>query len=75
MQTWNMAEDFRLVLHLGAQKSATTTIQHRLASHGLILTAAPEPTLPDPSLPGHPFPERPARLILAHEQEVKRDTT
>jgi hypothetical protein len=36
-----------------------------LICDGLILTAAPEPILP----------EKPARLVLAHEQEVKRDAT
>ena len=35
-----MAEDFRLVLHLGAHKTATTAIQRWLASHEEILTAA-----------------------------------
>ena len=35
-----MAEDFRLVLHLGAHKTATTAFQHWLASHKHILNDA-----------------------------------
>ena len=46
-----------------------------LIRDGLILTAAPEPTLPEPALPGPTQPDRPARQVLAHEQEVKRDAT
>lgn len=46
---------------------------------GLILTA-PDPAAPNPGSREHgprdaTPPERPARLVLAHEQEVKRDAT
>ena len=72
----NKIADLALVYGAAADRHVIgADIIDELMRDGLILTAAPEPTLPDPSLPGHPFPERPARLILAHEQEVKRDTT
>ena len=55
-----------LALVYGAASDRRTVgadIIDELIRDGLILAAAPEPTLP----------ERPTRLVLAHEQEVKRD--
>ncbi|MFD2816963.1 hypothetical protein ACFSYD_25080 [Paracoccus aerius] len=62
----NKIADLALVYGAAADRqSVGADIVDELIRDGLILTAAPEPTLP----------ERPARLVLAHEQEVKRDAT
>lgn len=60
----NKIADLALVYGAAAARpSVGLDIIDELIRDGLILTAAPEPTLP----------ERSARLVLAHEQEVKRD--
>ena len=72
----NKIADLALVYGAAADRRVVgADIIDELIRDGLILTAAPEP-LSEP-LPGafsEPTPaERPARLVLAHEQEVKRD--
>ena len=72
----NKIADLALVYGAAADRHVLgADIVDELIRDGLILTAAPEPTLPEPALPGPTLPDRPARLVLAHEQEVKRDAT
>lgn len=62
----NKIADLALVYGAAADRYVIgADIIDELIRDGLILTAAPEPTLP----------ERPTRLVLAHELEVKRDAT
>jgi type II secretory pathway predicted ATPase ExeA len=62
----NKIADLALVYGAAADCHAIgVDIIDELICDGLILTAAPEPILP----------EKPARLVLAHEQEIKRDAT
>ena len=62
----NKIADLALVYGAAAgRKAVGADIVDELIRDGLILTAAPEP----------PLPKRSKRLVLAHEQEVKRDAT
>lgn len=62
----NKIADLALVYGAAADRHVIgADLIDELIRDGLILNAAPESTLP----------ERPTRLVLAHEQEVKRDAT
>lgn len=76
----NKIADLALVYGAASGSPAVgADIVDELIRDGLILAAPPEPALSESarpeSTPGSTLPDRPARLVLAHEQEVKRDAT
>lgn len=76
----NKIADLALVYAAAAGSSAVGAgLVDELIADGVILIAAPEPEapeprMPDPRAPGPPAPqERGARLVLAHEKDIRRD--